>query len=120
MDDYRSEKMETREGKGVARRAWGAYARRVNAAVLPLIEPAVRRFSVNKAADLVGFWVLWHLHGGFEGLQRIGFSERTIYRQVKWFRMAYGEHPDAYVMPGVKLDPEAYIAAGSARKKPRG
>jgi hypothetical protein len=98
VEDFRSDKMESREGAGIARRAWDAYVRAIGRAVtpaaMPLTGPVIRRFSVNKAVDLVGFWVMWHLHGGFEGLQKLGMAERTTYRQIKWFRLAYKEHPD--------------------------
>jgi len=116
MEDFRSDKSESREGAGVAKRAWDAYARGVNRVATPLIAPAIRRYSLNKVGDLVGFWVLWHLHGGFEGLVRRGMSERTIYRQIKWFRMAFREHPDTFVLPGVSLDPAKYFAAGKGGK----
>ncbi len=115
--DFRSDKMDSREGVGIARKAWNAYARGVNEAVLPLLEPALKRFSVNKVVDLVGFWCVWHLHGGFDGLVSAGMSERTIYRRVAWFRMAFGEHPDTFKMPGIHLRPDQYYGAVRARKK---
>ena len=33
-------------------------------------------------ADLFGFWLLWHLEGGFEGLERLGMNRATIYRKI--------------------------------------
>jgi hypothetical protein len=120
VEDFRSDKMETREGGSVAKRAWDSYVKAVNKRPIPVIEPIARRFSVNKAVDLMGFWVAWHLHGGFEGLRKIGMAERTIFRQVAWFRMAYGEHPDTFRFPGIKLDREAYFAAGDVTRKGRG
>src|SRR6266540_6783134 len=119
MLDFRSDKMDSREGKGIARRAWEGYSKAVNAAMLPLTGPALTRVSANKAVDLAGFWLVWHLHGGFEGLEKLGMSERTIYRQIRWLRLTYGEHPDAFVMPGVTLDREAYLAAAKPRKRKR-
>jgi hypothetical protein len=35
---------------------------------------------------LVGFWAIWRLAGGFEGLQRMGMSRASIYRRIKLFR----------------------------------
>ena len=110
--DYRSDRMESPEGKGNARRAWDAYARAVNkhaAPILkPVLEPAVRPIAVNMTADLFGFWLIWHLEGGFEGLRRIGFSRSGIYRRVKRFRQITGQHPDEFQMPGVTFDLEEY------------
>jgi hypothetical protein len=56
----------------------------------------------------VGFWVLWHAEGGFEGLRNLGMSETTIWRRVKSFRDAFGEHPDDFKLPGVSVDLEGY------------
>ena len=102
--DFRSDPMESPEGRGIARRAWDAYASRAKR----VLTPAVRPVGVGIAVDLIGFWIVWHLHGGFEGLEQLGMSRATIYRKIKAFRSAYGVHPDEYVMPGVTLDRESY------------
>ena len=63
---------------------------------------------VGFSPDLVGFWVLWHAEGGFEGLRRLGMSETTIWRRVRAFRDAFGAHPDDYEFPGITIDLERY------------
>ena len=105
MTDFRSSRMQTNEGKGIARRAWEAYA----SAVEPAVEPLAKRLAAPMAVDLMGFWLIWHLHGGFEGLRSLGMSRASIYRRVKMFRTAYGVHPDEFQLPGVKLDVETYL-----------
>lgn len=100
MTDFRSERMETPEGKGIARRAWEGYV----GAVKPVLRPLVTRYAAGSIVDLIGFWAVWHLEGGFEGLQRMGMSRASIYRRIKLFRIAFGSHPDEFVMPGVTLD----------------
>lgn len=117
--DYRSEPSESLEGKGLARRAWESYSRTVNKPVQPLFEWAARRIAASQVCDLMGFWLVWHLHGGFEGLEELGMHRATIFRKVNRFRTVFGAHPDEFRMPGVKLDPAAYWkhAAQSARKK---
>ena len=65
-----------------------------------------------------GFWVVWHLEGGFEGLRATGMSRASIYRRVKLFRIAFGMHPDEFVMPGVTLDLEEYQARAILTKYP--
>ena len=71
MPDYRSDPMPSQEGRGIARKAWEAYARKVNAVALPLLEPAIdsasKRIAASMVEDLMGFWLAWHLCGGFEG-----------------------------------------------------
>jgi hypothetical protein len=108
--------METREGKGLARRAWDSYARTVNKAALPVLGPLVGHVSAVVVTDLLGFWLVWQLQGGFEGLERLGMNRATIFRKVARFRRVFGQHPDEYVMPGVTIDLKAYHAAAKPRK----
>jgi hypothetical protein len=100
--------MESAEGRGLARRAWDAYAGTVRKVAGPAVEPLARKLAVPVATDLTGFWLLWHLEGGFEGLRRLGMSRASIYRRVRLFRAAMGVHPDEYRMPGLTWDVEAY------------
>jgi hypothetical protein len=112
MEDLRGDRMPSHEGLGKARRAWDAYAKAVNRVAIPVMLPTVQKVSRHLAArcvgDMIGFWVLWHLQGGFEGLVRLGYDERTIYRKLKRFRQLMGKHPDEFKLTGVKLDPRAY------------
>jgi len=100
--------MESPEGKGIARRAWDAYAAAVNNVARPYVEPFARKVAVPVAMDLAGFWLLWHVEGGFDGLRRMGMSRSSIYRRISLFRKALGVHPDEYEMPGVRLDITKY------------
>jgi predicted DNA-binding transcriptional regulator AlpA len=53
---------------------------------------------------------VWRLFGGFEGLQaNLGMSRSTIYRRISAFRAVFGEHPDLFEFPGVKVDVEAFV-----------
>jgi hypothetical protein len=113
--DFRSERMPTPEGKGIARRAWDAYALTVRAH--PATQALARKIAVGPAMDLTGFWLMWHLEGGFEGLRKLGMSRASIYRRVKLFRIVTGKHPDEYTMPGVTVDVGEYAMwAGRARE----
>jgi hypothetical protein len=69
---------------------------------------------VTWTEELVGFWLMWHLEGGFEGLQRLGMSRSAIYRRVSAFRRMFGAHPDEFTLPGVSLDVETYLAGRAA------
>jgi hypothetical protein len=111
MTDFRSDRMESPDGKGIARRAWDSYAATVNRVAGPAIEPLVRRVAATTAADLLGFWLVWHLEGGFEGLRRHGMSRSSIYRRISLFRRITGQHPDEFELPGVTIDVAAYLAA---------
>ena len=106
VTDFRSERMASPEGRGLARRAWEASANAVRSS--PVVESLARRLAAPVAMDLSGFWLLWHLEGGFEGLQRLGMSRSSIYRRISMFRETMGVHPDEYDMPGVSLDIKAY------------
>ncbi len=79
--------------------------------IAPVLDPAIRRLAHKMTADLVGFWAVWHLHGGFEGLVESGMHPSTVWRKVKRFRQVFGEHPDTFSMPGVTIDAVAYWEA---------
>lgn len=115
--DYRSERSQSPEGKGIARRAWDAYAATVNKTIgptlRPIVKPAVEPIARTYMADMIGFWVLWHIYGGFEGLERLGYHRATIYRKIKRFRTFTGMHPDEWTVEGITIDPEAYWAAAA-------
>lgn len=108
MVDFRSEKMPSPEGLGIAqnrwRSAWDGYSRTVNTVAGPAIEPFARKLAGRMTTDAMGFWMLWHLEGGFEGLQRMGMSRSGIYRRISTFRRVTGKHPDEFQMPGVAFD----------------
>lgn len=118
MVDFRSARMESPEGKGRARRAWDAYASAVNKVASPVVEPFARKAAVPVMTDLAGFWLLWHVEGGFEGLQRLGMSRSSIYRRISLFRKLLGVHPDEYEMPGVRLDLTKYQTTPATPAEP--
>jgi hypothetical protein len=111
--------METPEGMGRARRLWDGYVgvieKRIYPSVAPFIEPALQPVGRQVVEDLIGFWVLWHLYGGFEGLERFGMHPSTIWRKVARFRKITGQHPDEFVMPGIAIDPKAYWESGGKK-----
>ena len=117
MTDFRSDRMESPEGRGIARRAWDGYAGAIGKVTTPALRPLVRLYAAGSIVDLIGFWAVWHLEGGFEGLQKMGMSRASIYRRVKLFRVAFGAHPDEFVMPGITLDLEAYREGWAAWSK---
>ncbi|NHC14121.1 hypothetical protein [Motilibacter deserti] len=122
MGDFRAQRMPSPEGRGIARgrwqQAWDAYSRAVEKAAAPVVEPLLRpitsRIGAARAEETLGFWLLWHLEGGFEGLQRLGMSRSGVYRRVAAFRKLTGVHPDEFKLPGVTLDLEAYVAASAS------
>jgi len=107
-DDLRKQRSESPEGKGIARRAWDAYSEAVKRNTPKWVDASIRDVSFRWTEQMLGFWVAWHLYGGFEGLKRAGWSERTIYRRLKEFRIVFKTHPDTFRHPGVTLDPEGF------------
>lgn len=120
--DFRSDPMESPDGRGIARRAWDTYARRTNQllgpALRPLLDPTAKKIGASMAVDAFGFWLVWHLEGGFEGLRRAGMSRSAIYRRIKLFRTMTGMHPDEYVLPGVEIDLKKYRSTKPHRREP--
>lgn len=72
-----------------------------------LLSEAHRKKLANMAkqnSELLGFWVTWHLAGGFDELEQWGWHRATIYRKIKQFRDELGAHPDEYVFDWITLD----------------
>src|SRR5271154_2341599 len=117
--DFRSDRMDSIEGKGRARQVWDSYRRAIDKTVMPVVLPVARPGAEALArkwmVDLLGFWMLWHLYGGFEGLEEFGMHPSTIWRKVSRFRQVFGKHPDEFEFPGVTIDPKAYWAAAGIK-----
>ena len=111
--------MPSPEGRGKAKsrwaEAWDAYSRSVKVAVpvlTPVLAPVIRWRVAALTEDMAGFWLLWHLEGGFEGLQKqCGMSRSAIYRRIQLFKKITGVHPDEFELPGVRVDVQEYLTA---------
>lgn len=112
--------MPTPEGEGRAKEAgeaaWSAYyrankvANQAIYAVFPALRTALKGYTAAKAFDLFGFWLAWHLFGGFDGVQKVlGLSRSGVFRRVALFREIFGEHPDVYEFPGVTVDAAEFL-----------
>jgi hypothetical protein len=116
--DFRGKKMPSREGLGLA---WGRYKDAVNrlsgAGLLPGVTQAAQKTAREVVLARAGFWLVWQLEGGFDGMRRLGMSEASIYRKIKAFREVYGAHPDEFAFPGVTVDVEAYLRATSPQTR---
>ena len=53
-------------------RGWDAYVQGANKLVDPVVgkplQGAIRQWAVAAVEEAYGFWILWQIHGGFEGL----------------------------------------------------
>jgi hypothetical protein len=121
MADFRSERMPSPEGEGRAKEtlesAYETYYKAnksVNRRIFgafPELRTLLRGYASARMFDLFGFWVIWHLSGGFEGMQKsLGISRTGVFRRVAQFREVFGEHPDVYEFPGITIDPAAFNA----------
>ncbi len=116
--DYRGDKSESTEGRGIAVERWGGFHYSLPEEVVAEafsdlgrsiddLDPEIRDDIASDAverSELIGFWVAWHLAGGFANLERGGWHRATIYRKVGRFRAAFGVHPDEFAFPWVDLD----------------
>jgi hypothetical protein len=128
--DFRSDKSDTVEGRGNASARWNAYHHHLGEDVLAEAFPSPRTTiddydefvrddiaaAVMEDSELIGFWVAWHLAGGFGALESGGWHRATIFRKVRRFRSRYGVHPDEFSFPWVTLDPEKAWAAAIASR----
>lgn len=127
--DFRSEAMESLEGKGVARDRYTAFMDdNLEDLVQFYLDPRnpPRDFDcvdddelpddvldqISEAAreesEAIGFWIAWHLTGGFDRLVASGWHRATVYRKLHRFRVRYGKHPDEYLFPYIKLNHAGY------------
>lgn len=67
-------------------------------------------------AELIGFWVAWHMGGGFSALEEGGWHRATLFRKIRRFRTRYGAHPNEYVFPFIRFDCEKAWAANIAAR----
>ena len=60
--------------------------------------------EAKEYSEMIGFWVVWHLAGGFSELERWGWHRATIYRKLKRFEKQFGSHPDKHDFEWITLD----------------
>jgi hypothetical protein len=123
MKDFRSERMPSADGQGNAKatfeKAKAALSETIDETMWPLVRPIAHTLTF----DLFGFWLIWQLQGGFEGLQKPvteggwGMSRSAIFRRVSMFRWATGKHPDEYKVPGLTLNLEEYLQASLEKQE---
>lgn len=117
MAEGRAKRSPSPDGQGIARgrweRAWDAYSGAVRPVTDPLskkLAPLLMPMARGATFDLLGFWVSWHMLGGYEGLQaQLGMSRSAVYRRITLFRKVFGAHPDEYRFPGITLDVETFV-----------
>lgn len=121
--DYRSEKMGSSEGLNRARSRWFGFVGTIRKDVLDALgwandsnwaaflrrradDPEVQQIyrDTKEQSELIGFWVTWHLLGGFDQMEKQGWNRATLFRKIKRFRDHYDMHPDEYEFPWLKID----------------
>lgn len=65
---------------------WGTYRSVVEAA----FGPAAEAYSTTTVSRLVGFWVTWHLFGGYHALLGMGWSKAIIWKNRRQFVEVFG------------------------------
>lgn len=129
--DFRADKSETVEGVGRAADRLHAYLDSLDedtvAEAFPM--PQLDRLEeydelvrddiaadAMEQSEMIGFWVAWHMAGGFSALEEGGWHRATIFRKIKRFRTRYGAHPDEFDFPFINLDCEKSWAANIAAR----
>jgi len=128
MADFRSDRMPSPEGEGRAKDALeAAWEKRLKSrkaintkvfAAMPEVKNVLKGYASARMFDAIGFWVMWQLNGGFEGLQKAtGLSRSGMFRRIALFREVFGEHPDVYEFPGLTVDPVAFVEGMNELRK---
>ena len=102
--------MHSREGEGRAKQAYEAAGGAMRGRGPTKGKGLAGALARQANEDAIGFWLLWRLRGGFDGLEKHGMHRATIFRKVNRFRELYGVHPDVYELPGVTIDMKAFLA----------
>lgn len=63
-----------------------AYRQVVEAA----LQPVTQGIAAQTVTRLAGFWVMWNLFGGYDGLRAQGWERTNIWRNRKEFRAVFG------------------------------
>jgi hypothetical protein len=108
--DFRSRRSSSVEGSANALRARQLQIMR-RGGMDGDLDPVRALRGAGWSDDLLGFWVLWHLAGGFEALVELGWHPTTVWRKIRRFRMLTGEHPDDLRFAGVTIDVDRFWAS---------
>lgn len=52
--------------------------------------PAVGQIAASTVTRLVGFWLMWHLMGGYEGMRALGWGKTATWKNRIQFREVFG------------------------------
>lgn len=52
--------------------------------------PMAKRYGTTTVQRIMGFYVCWHVFGGEDQLRKAGWSDTTIWRARRDFRIAFG------------------------------
>ena len=67
---------------------------------------------------MFGFWLMWQLSDGFEGMQEgFGMSRTNLYRRIAFLRAVFGEHPDVMKSPDITIDPVHFLSEMGKRQQ---
>ena len=126
--------MDSLEGLGTARGRWDSFMANELADVVASLDLSGLRPAdtpledldtdvrdeiagwAKERSELIGFWVAWHLAGGFRQLEQGGWHRATIFRKVARFRTIFGKHPDEATFPWLRLDYRKAWAAEVSRR----
>lgn len=124
--DYRSDRMVSAEGRGIASARLMAFYEDCDTRELTEAFPSRRQGDEDASSDQVvpevaqqamerseniGFWVVWHQAGGFKALEAAGWHRTTIFRKLRRFRATFGVHPDEWTCDWITLHLERFWKA---------
>lgn len=79
----------------------------------PIVQPVAQRVAGQSVQRLLGFWVMWHSYGGFDGLLAAKVISRAgVYAQRKEFGVVFGTPIEDFLPEVARALSVVQLAAG--------
>jgi hypothetical protein len=70
-----------------------------DALVKKVFGPVAMQVAGHQVQRLLGFWVLWHMMGGVEGVRLVGLPDNSIRRTRKEFEQVFNHKVEDFLPP---------------------
>jgi len=76
----------SKKKKAAEANLWDRYMRTIET----VIGPSAKSIAALRVQDMVGFWFMWHMFDGDNGLKLLGYNRTSLWRQHRLFEAVIG------------------------------